>query len=274
MYEWAVFLIFSDMANQLPKVGCYDFLVEPFHCDFAKRLFMGHLGNYLLNVSDIHSNDRGWGINYLNSINKTWVLSRLTIDMSAYPLVYDTIKVETWLEKVISFFTERNFKITNKQDKVLGYGKSVWAIIDMTTRQPIKLQDVNNGLISTFIAQDTECRIDKLSRVQMSDAAILVKTIDTHYSDVDINGHINSIKYIEHVLDLWTIDWYQQHTIQRIDVAYVAEAHQGDKLNFYREPITTATGQELYHIRITKTNRHKAETEVCRCAVTFRYTTL
>ena len=27
----------------LDKVGKYEFLAEPFHCDFSKRLFMGHL---------------------------------------------------------------------------------------------------------------------------------------------------------------------------------------------------------------------------------------
>lgn len=43
------------------KVGVYDFLVEPFHCDFSHRLFMGHLGNNLLNAADFHSNERGYG---------------------------------------------------------------------------------------------------------------------------------------------------------------------------------------------------------------------
>lgn len=36
----------------LGKIGRYDFLSEPFHCDFSKKLFMGHLGNHLLNAAD------------------------------------------------------------------------------------------------------------------------------------------------------------------------------------------------------------------------------
>lgn len=255
--------------NELPKIGCYKFLVEPFHCDFSKRLFWGHLGNHLLNAADFHSNDRGYGMNYLHTVNKTWVLSRLTIEMSEYPLAYETINVETWLESVMRYFTGRNFKITNEQGNTLGYGKSVWAMIDVETRQPVNLLDVRNGIISTFIDKEKECNIDKLSRVQVSETASLVRSIDTHYSDVDMNGHINSIKYIEHVLDLWSVDWYQQHTIKRIDVAYVAESHQGDQLNFYLEPFTSAQESEHYSVRITKVNSHEAETEVCRCAVYF-----
>ena len=66
----------------LDKVGRYEFLSEPFHCDFSSHLFMGHLGNHLLNAADFHSNDRGFGMNYLMPRHKTWVLSRLAIEMT------------------------------------------------------------------------------------------------------------------------------------------------------------------------------------------------
>lgn len=93
----------------------------------------------------------------------------------------------------------------------------------------------------------------------MGDGALLVRTIDTYYSDVDINGHINSVKYIEHVLDLWDMEWYRSHAVKRIEIAYVAEAHAGDTLSFYREQ--TAEGE--YCVRITRTDG----TECCRCKV-------
>ena len=100
----------------------------------------------------------------------------------------------------------------------------------------------------------------------MSDNAQFVRTIDTHYNDVDINGHINSVKYIEHVLDLWPIDWYRRHQIHRFEIAYVAEAHAGDRLSFYREN----TGENEFCIRIVKTADQAAEPiEVCRSKVVF-----
>ena len=46
----------------LDKVGTYEFLAEPFHCDFNQRLFMGHLGNNMLNAADFNSNDGGFGM--------------------------------------------------------------------------------------------------------------------------------------------------------------------------------------------------------------------
>ena len=248
----------------LSKVGRYEFLSEPFHCDFASRLFMGHLGNHLLNAADFHSNDRGYGMNYLMPRHKTWVLSRLAIEMTEMPRSYDKFFVETWVESAMKYFTARDFKICG--EKVYGYGKSVWAMIDTDTRQPVDIFDINDGLIREYIDEDTPCPIAASSRVKMSPNAEFVQSIETHYSDVDVNGHINSVKYIEHILDLFDLEYYKTHFLQRFEIAYVAESHYGDKLNFYKE----ALNEGEYCIKITKVCKNDAkEVEVVRSKAKF-----
>jgi acyl-ACP thioesterase len=245
----------------MDKVGKYPFMAEPFHCDFSTRLFMSHLGNILLNAADFHSNDRGFGMLYLKTINKAWVLSRLAVEMERMPKAYDKFWVETWVESAMRFFTNRNFAITGTDGQVYGYGRSVWAMIDTESRQPQNILEVNDGSLNDYIEKEKACPIDKSSRVQMTDEAELVRTIETTYSDVDVNGHINSIRYIEHVLDLWDIDWYTKHQIHRFEVAYVAESHQGDHLSFYR----MQTAPNEYCVRICKDN----DVEVVRSKVVF-----
>ncbi len=255
----------------LSKVGSYEFLVEPFHCDFSMHLFMGHLGNHMLNAADYHSSDRGYGVKKLTKEHKTWVLSRLVIDMDSYPKAYDKIRVDTWVDSVVRFFTGRNFRVTDATGtKIYGYGKSVWAMIDTTNRQPVDILQVNDGQLSKYIDTETVCPIDKLSRVKIGDNAKLLRSIPTYYNDVDLNGHINSVKYIEHVLDLWDISWYQQHRLKTLEIAYVAESHQGDILNFYVEsPDSNNWLEQLeYNIKITKKSAQQ-EVEVCRCRVVF-----
>ena len=58
------------------------------------------------------------------------------------------------------------------------------------------------------------------------------------YSDIDLNGHVNSVKYIEHILDLFPMEWFRQKTVKRFEVAYVAESYYGDTLSFYRQQIS------------------------------------
>ena len=244
-------------------------MAEPFHCDFSGRLFMGHLGNHMLNAADFHSTARGFGMQYLMSINRSWVLSRLAIEMTEMPKQYTKFNVETWVESAMRYFTSRNFAVVGispdpsqgGEPRVYGYGRSIWAMIDTESRQPTDIYAIDNGAIEQWIVKDKECPVDKGGRVKMSDDAQLVRTIDTYYNDVDINGHINSVKYIEHVLDLWPLEWYQEHQVKRFEIAYVAEAHAGDQLSFYREQ----TADHEYCVRIVRTDG----TECCRSKVTF-----
>jgi len=246
----------------IDKVGKYLFMAEPFHCDFSHRLFMGHLGNHLLNAADFHSCDRGFGMPYLNSINKTWVLSRLAVEMTEMPMHYTKFYVETWVESAMRFFTNRNFRVVGEDGKVFGYGRSIWAMIDTETRQPQDILAIDNGAINQWIEPNKDCPIERSSRVKMSDSAELVRTIDTYYNDVDVNGHVNSVKYIEHVLDLFPVEWYKSHRLHRFEVAYVAESHAGDRLSLYREQ----TAEMEFCVRIAKESDSQ---EVCRAKVIF-----
>ena len=253
----------------MDKVGVYPFMAEPFHCDFSQRLFMGHLGNHMLNAADLHSSARGFGMNYLMTIRRSWVLSRLAIEMEEMPQMYTKFNVETWVESAMRYFTSRNFRVVgtktdelgNLSERIYGYGRSIWAMIDTESRQPTDIFSIDNGAINNWIVKDKECPIDKGGRVKMFDDAEFIRTIDTQYNDVDINGHINSVKYIEHVLDLWPLDWYREHCIRRFEIAYVAEAHAGDQLSFWREQ----TGEQEFCIRIAKSDG----TECCRSKVSF-----
>ena len=255
-------------------------MAEPFHCDFSGRLFMGHLGNHMLNAADFHSTDRGFGMKRLMEMKRSWVLSRLAIEMTEMPRQYTKFNVETWVESAMRYFTSRNFRIVGtsptpskggEQDShsleaveeapVYGYGRSIWAMIDTETRQPTDIFSVDDGDIKNWIEDQKPCPIEKGGRVKMSDQAELVRTIDTFYNDVDINGHINSVKYIEHVLDLWPLSWYTDHQVKRFEIAYVAEAHAGDRLSFYQEQTDT----DEYCIRIVRTDG----TECCRSKVLF-----
>ncbi|MBR1548837.1 MAG: acyl-[Prevotella sp.] len=246
----------------MDKIGKYEFLAEPFHCDYSGRLFMGHLGNHMLNAADFHSAARGFGMQYLLGIHRSWVLSRLAIEMNDMPAMYTKFCVETWVESAMRYFTSRNFAVIGTDGKTYGYGRSIWAMIDTESRQPTDIFAIDNGAINNWIVADKECPIDKGGRVRLSGDGELIRTIDTYYNDVDINGHINSVKYIEHVLDLWPISWYREHQIRRFEIAYVAEAHQGDSLSFNREQ----AGEGEYCIRIVRGDG----TECCRSKVVFK----
>ena len=242
------------------RIGTYAFVAEPFHVDFTGRLALGVLGNHLLNCAGFHASEHGFGMTTLNEENYTWVLSRLAIEMDEMPRQYEAFSIDTWVEDDYRLFTNRNYAIRDKAGRTLGYARSVWAMINMHTRRPIDLLSVNGGTIREFIC-DAPCPIGKPSRIKVH-AEGPAASLRAKYSDIDINGHVNSIRYIEHILDLFPLEQYRQKRIRRFEMAYVAESYYDDQLDFYLE---TEAGGDTCNVEIRKNG---TET-VCRSKITF-----
>ena len=244
------------------KIGTYKFVAEPFHVDFTGRLTLGVLGNHLLNCAGFHATERGFGMATLTAAHYPWVLSRLAIEMDEMPCQYEDFTVQTWVENVYRLFTDRNFAVTDKDGRRIGYARSVWAMISMHTRKPVDLLAMHEGHIADYVC-DEPCPIDKPSRIKVR-AAGPTCTLRAKYSDIDVNGHVNSIRYIEHILDLFPLDFYRDRRVRRFEIAYVAESYYGDTLSFYMDD----EGDGRYAVEIKKL-AEGAEEPVCRASVVF-----
>lgn len=250
----------------MDKIDVHPIYVEPFHVDFTGRIFMGVLGNHLLNAAGNHSQRRGWGIGALNETQHTWVLSRLSIEMTEMPRQYEHCLITTWVESVMKLFTNRNFAIQREDGTPIGYARSVWAMIDLSTRRPCDLLSLYDGDILRYVVSPEEniCPIEGHGRFRFRDVEF-VRTIPTYYSDVDINGHINSIKYIEHILDLFPREQFERG-IRRFEIAYKAESYMGDTLSFYRQ--TGENGETDIEVRKNATEDSPGEI-VCQAKLIF-----
>lgn len=245
--------------SELGKIGTYQFVAEPFHVDYTGHLTIGVLGNHLLNVAGFHSHDRGFGIDRLNKEHYTWVLSRLALEMYDLPMQYESFTIETWVENVYRLFTDRNFAVLNKEGKAIAYARSVWAMIDTETRKPVDLMAIHDGDIAGYIC-DKDCPIDKPSRIKVSSKEP-VAILPVKYSDMDINGHVNSIRYIEHILDLFPLDAFKEKRVRRFEMAYVAETMATDTMAYYMDKVD----DDNYDIEVKK---NQADV-VCRSKVIF-----
>lgn len=247
------------MSENSSKIGKYQFVAEPFHVDFTGRLTMGVLGNHLLNCAGFHASDRGFGIATLNEDNYTWVLSRLAIELDEMPFQYEDFTIWTWVENVYRLFTDRNFALLDKDGKKIGYARSVWAMINLNTRKPADLLALHGGSIVDYVC-DEPCPIEKPSRIKVTSTEP-VATLKAKYSDIDINGHVNSIRYIEHIMDLFPIEMYKEKRIRRFEMAYVAESYYGDELTLYKDEL----GNGAFDIEVKKNGSEV----VCRSKVIF-----
>ena len=161
------------------------------------------------------------------------LLMFLIIRFTKMPKNGDKFFIDTWISNVYLYFTDRNYRITDSEGKAIGYAKAVWAMIDQADRKPKDLHELHGTTIDQYIDEETECPIAKASRVKPLAEDTYTKSIDTEYSDIDLNGHVNSIKYIEHILNLFNLEHYKQMSVKRFEIAYMAESYYGDVLRLY-----------------------------------------
>ncbi len=241
------------------KVGTYAYQTEVYSLDFRGRVTIPTLGNYLLHAATCHATERGYGYDDMEARNTAWVLSRLAIEIADGTRLSEPIRITTWVECVERIFTYRCFEITTSGGETLGYARSVWAAIDKTTRRPVSL--VETGL-SDYLT-DRPCPVSisgKPAAAERSPDAQAVNYTVT-YSDLDINGHFNSIKYIEAMLDLFDIETYRTRSVARFEIAFLAEGRYGMELALYRKSL----GDARYATAIC----HEGKA-ICRAEVEFR----
>ena len=184
-----------------------------------------------LEVATLHA--ESWGVGYSTLIKnrQVWVLSRLTVEMYRYPLINEHYTLQTWIEGYNKHFSSRNFAILGEDGSPCGYARTIWVVIDLDSRTSVDISQFE------YIAEnisDKACPIEKQSRVRdVHDENAVIYPVT--YNDIDLNRHVNSVKYIEHELDLFPFERYDKQRIRRFEISYANEARYGSTLQLLKE---------------------------------------
>ena len=241
----------------MEKTGIFDFQAEVYTLDFRRQLTIPALSNYLLYTATCHAELRGFGFDDMAKRNMLWVLSRLIIDIYDNEKLSGPIRIYTWIEGVDRILTYRCFEITTPEGETLGFARSSWAGINYETRRPVSLE--NLGLQDFIVDRLCPITFDRYE-IPADDPEYTVP-YTVKYSDLDLNGHFNSVKYMEAILDLFDINLYRTRSISRFDIIYHSEGFYGMELTLNRKQINDSE----YIASICKEGR-----PICRANVRFR----
>ncbi|NDW18223.1 acyl-[acyl-carrier-protein] thioesterase [Dysgonomonas sp. 216] len=216
----------------LQKVGTYNFFIDAYLSDFRGKATLPMIGGFMLQAATKHAEERGFGYSAMASRSRVWVLSRMAIEIFEYPKNDTVLVLNTWVADVNKLFTERCFSFEDESGKEIGFARSIWASIDMETRRPTNVLELK-GLID-YVNKEKVCPIEGLKKILPVKDIDPIDTFIVKYSDVDINKHLNSMKYIEHFVDLFDIDMFKEKEIQRFEINYVSEALYGSSIDLIK----------------------------------------
>ena len=201
----------------------YTFYVYPREVDFTKRMTLTALGSCILDAAGLAAVDGGFSMDQMHSEGLAWVVSRLAIEMDEFPQEYCEFHIETWIESVSALVSTRHFIIRNHLGNTIGRATSLWSLISKERRRPVNLMD-QERLIAFVNGSKLELEAPKRIGTISESSTTLHQVV---YSDIDINGHVNSFKYVQWVMDTYPLEQFQDKKVKRFDVNYSHEALYG-----------------------------------------------
>ena len=164
--------------------------------------------------------------------------------MTLYPGVNDHYTVRTWISGINRLFSERDFEILDGNGNIIGHARTVWAVLDTETRTVADISRME--WVRSIIPADKTCPVEKPGRPRP-----LGECRTDHYRftycDVDFNRHVNSSRYIELLLNRWSLDFHDRNRLTRFEIAYHHEAYYDEEVEvrLADDPSTSVTRAEI-----------------------------
>ncbi len=203
----------------------YSYEVMPQDVDSSRQIRLYTLENCLLNVAGRAADAGGFGIRQLLPYGYTWIITRLNLEMNCLPTYNETLDIETWVERNAHMLSMRNFRIY-RNGALIGQAKSIWAVLDLEKREIVQAFDLPvfdpSSVDGEILNLPKPARIGNLTT---PDGAV---RHTVRYSDIDYNGHCNSCKYLEIMLNAKMPNVHNFPI--RLDINYMKEVHLNDVL--------------------------------------------
>ena len=181
------------------------------------------LGNYFQEAAGNHARSRdieggmhaGWA----------WVMTRLRLRIHRRPAWCEDITLTTWPSGYQGALASREFQFLDATGRVIAEGTSRWAVIDLARRRPTRLP----AALAAFTVPDRPAPLT--DDPPAPEAPTIIErsvSFTVRHSDLDVNQHVNNVRYLEWALEAVPPDVHETHTLREIDLAFRSESVFGD----------------------------------------------
>lgn len=173
-----------------------------------------------------HATHLGVGVADLHSTGRAWVLGRFSLCVRSWPAPGQPVEVFTWpSRRTAGIRAWRDFELRSAAGELLAEAASIWVILDLATRRPIRLPDVFRAL--DFPARDTAIAPPAKWPEPVGPPSHLA-THTVSAADLDENNHANNVAYIAWACAAAPPPLAAVSRIEQLHVDYLEETFAGE----------------------------------------------
>ena len=178
---------------------------------------------YLQEAAGHHADALGVSMRRLQEEQQAWVLSHLHLDLDRPPRRDESVTIETWPSGLEGLYATREF-VLRTSDTEIGRATSRWFVIDTERRRPVRpprsLYDLETPDRPLPLPHD----INDLPEPDRVDHEASWRA---RYHDLDLNRHVNSVRYLEWALGTLPDDLLDAHQCTGVVLQFRSEATLG-----------------------------------------------
>ena len=216
-----------ELASNEAPAWTEELRIRSYDVDATRRATSLSLCRYFLEAAWNHAEALGLGFSHLQSQGKFWVLARLRCEMLQYPTWGDRVILRTWPRGLKSVFALRDFELQDETGTRIAAGSSAWLVLDAVSKRPQRLHKLFPSLAALNGKAALGCDPEELGDNETWDNA---GPITVRYTDIDVNNHVNSCRYVGWMLDAYPAAFHLQHWLRVLEVNYLGETLEGERL--------------------------------------------
>lgn len=222
--------------------------IPSFDVDMSSTLKPASFLNYAQEAANIHADYIGVGFDSMHVTRKGWVLARMHVKFHRLPKWRDHINIQSWHKGAAGFQFFRDFVVfDNESREQLISATTSWLVIDIDTRRLSKFPEL--------VESDEKCIkedviAEQAPKITMPKEATpeCVAVRDVTYSDLDMMGHVNNVKYTEWAMNAIELDVTTTRHLKELTINFNNEVKAGDSVELYRHMENGEDGTPVYYI--------------------------
>jgi len=205
-----------------------DYSVNTNNININGRLGLFGILSMLQDAAAIHAEMIGLGMVDMMRKGCFWVVVQQKLKMDCWPLWQKTVEIKTWIRPLSGAKNYRDFEIFVDGKKI---GESVFSfmLLDSKTRKPIWPDFILE--FGKFCRKDNLILIPK--RIESPEELEFKGNINVRISDLDVNNHVNNVKYTQWVLDSIPLEYHKKANLREYEINFIAETRLEDSVEVF-----------------------------------------
>ncbi len=167
-----------------------------------------------------------------------WMLARMWYELDR-PLTYGReLCIHTWHRGGRGASSYRDFDLY-ADGTYIGQAVSVWALVHMEDRRMLRISDVP-GLVDDHGGERS--KTITLTKLRMPEQFTCAERRLMHYSDTDINAHVNNNRYADFACDALQAHTMPHTFVRQMQLGYTAECRPGEVIDM----LVAGEGEERF----------------------------